>query len=362
MNTNNSQTRKNLWSELELEGLVSGEVPQPLEVESPWYVRLLIGFSGWLAAIFLLGFLAVGFEFIYRHAAAAIILGGLMLVLAYMMLLKKSENDFTNQFALAVSFAGQFLIMFGLFSDGQLFTKSISWISLAAIQVALAVVMPNSVHRVWSAFAAAIALSFTFIIWQINYIQTALIMLAVALIWLNEFKWIEYQEKLKPIGYGLTLALIYLTSMGFYHFRVFRMSSLFKENMIQPWLGEILMGLVLLYVVWQLLQRQRIRIPGKMSGLSLIATVCLVVLSLKAYGLIVGIFIILLGYANANRILTALGIISLMYYISTYYYLLQYTLLEKSQLLAVLGISLLLAYAFLRFGIFNINKEATDEK
>lgn len=362
MNTNSKQTRKNLWSELELAGLVTGEVPQPQEIESPWYVRLLIGFSGWLAAIFLLAFFAVGFEFIYRHVAAAIILGGLMLVLAYMILLKKPESDFANQFALAVSFAGQFLIMFGLFSDGHFFAKSISWLSLAVIQVALAIVMPNYVHRVWSAFAAAMALSFTFIIWQINYIQTSLIMLAVALIWLNEFKWIKYQEKLKPIGYGLTLALIYLASLGFYRFREFRITSIFKENMIQPWVGEILTGLVLLYVVWQLLQRQRIEIPGRISGLSFIATVCLVVLSFKVYGLIVGIFIILLGYANANRILTALGIISLLYYISAYYYLLQYTLLEKSQLLAALGVSLLLAHAFLRFGIFYIRKETENEK
>ena len=361
MNTNSSQKRKNLWSELETAGLVSGDVPQPQELESPWYVRLLIGFSGWLAAIFLLAFLAVGFEFIYRNSAAAIILGGLMLGLAYMMLLKKSESDFASQFALAVSFAGQALIMFGLFSDGQIFTKSVSWLSLAIIQAALAVVMPNSIHRVWSAFAAAIALSFTFIIWQLNYLQTALIMLAVALIWLNEFKWIKYQEKLKPIGYGLTLALLYLASLGIYRFLEFRTISLFEENMLQPWVAEILTGLVLLYVVWQLLQRQRITIPGNVSIISFIATVILVLLSFKAYGLIVGIFVVLLGFANANRILTGLGFISLMYYISAYYYLLQYTLLEKSQLLAGLGISLLLAYAALRFWLFN-NKEAENEK
>ena len=114
--------------------------------------------------------------------------------------------------------------------------------------------------------------------------------------------------------------------------------------------------MVILYVVWQLLIRQNIKIPGRIANAVLFGTLVLIFASLKVFGLTVGVMIILLGYANGNRILTGLGIASLLYYISAYYYTLQSTLLMKSQLLAVLGILLLIA-SWLIHRVLFVNKE-----
>jgi uncharacterized membrane protein len=51
--------------------------------------------------------------------------------------------------------------------------------------------------------------------------------------------------------------------------------------------------------------------------------------------------IVLLGFANANRVLAGLGIASLLVYVSSYYYLLDVTLLAKSAVLAATGAALL---------------------
>lgn len=347
-----SEKREAVWNELTEKGFVTGDVPVVGDIESPWYVRLLIGFSGWFAALFFLGFLGVGFEFVYKENVAGFIVGGIMIFIAYMLLDKKSDSDFSSQFALAVSFAGQALLVFSL-DLFKWFTAadSFNWILLATIQLILAWFMPNSIHRVWSAFAAIMALTIALTVGHIYFIQTPLIMLAVAVVWLNEFKWIDYQKKLKPIGYGITLALLYQASTGILHI-MFWNAARYKESMVQPWVSELLTGFVVLYVVYELLKRQAINIPSRVANIAFVGALILIIASLKMFGLTIGVMIILLGYANSNRILTGLGILSLLYYMSAYYYTMQTTLLLKSELLAALGIVLLFSSWLIRYVLF----------
>jgi uncharacterized membrane protein len=53
--------------------------------------------------------------------------------------------------------------------------------------------------------------------------------------------------------------------------------------------------------------------------------------------------VLVIGFANGNRVLAGLGIIAMLGYLSHYYYSLQITLLEKSAVLACTGIALLAA-------------------
>ncbi len=347
-----SEKRTLVWNQLREKNFVTGEIPEYEHIESPWYVRLLVGFSGWLAALFMLAFFAVGFEIVYENKILGFVFGSGLIFVAYKMLVKKSISDFSSQFALAISFSGQALLVFSLnlfesFSGGD----AINWLLLAGIQFALAWYMPNSIHRAWSAFAAIIGTNIALAIWHIYFIQTVFIMFVVAIVWLNEFKWIEQHKKIKAMGYGFTLALLYQASWGNTKFLLLSLSG-YKSNMAQPWLRELLAGLVILYVVFELLKRQSIKIPSRVAIISLAGSIILIFASMKMFGITVGVVIILLGYANGNRILTSLGIASLIYYISAYYYSLHITLLDKSQLLAILGILLLLASWLIRRVLF----------
>ena len=316
MNFPVSKKRAGLWNELTENNFVTGDVPAYENIESPWYVRLLIGFSGWISALFMLAFIGTAFEFVINNKSAALTVGSIMIIAAYKLLTTKSDSDFLSQFALAVSFSGQALLIYSLeliqFSsvrDGG------NWLLLAAIQAVLAWFMPNSTHRVRSAFIAIIAINIAFMAWHIYAIQTAFVMAIVAVIWLNEFKWIEYHEKLKPIGYGVTLALLYQVSSGIYHF-IFLSSTRNSGSEMPFWVGDLLSGIVILFVVFELLRRHSILIPGKVANIAFIGAVILILVSLKMFGITAGVMIILLGYANGNRILTGLGIASLIYYIS----------------------------------------------
>ncbi len=61
-----SRTGEDLWGSLLKAGLVEGQPPATDTIESPWYVKAILAFSGWLAAIFLLGFRGCGITIHYR--------------------------------------------------------------------------------------------------------------------------------------------------------------------------------------------------------------------------------------------------------------------------------------------------------
>ena len=117
------------------------------------------------------------------------------------------------------------------------------------------------------------------------------------------------------------------------------------------------MGVVTLYVVWHLLQRYGQSISERLSITALLGTLLLCAVSMEVQGITVGMVIILLGFAGANRVLLGLGIVSLLFYISSYYYLLDATLLDKSQTLLIVGLVLLIV-RWLMLRILPVKKEA----
>jgi hypothetical protein len=224
---------------------------------------------------------------------------------------------------------------------------------VALLETVLAVLMPNFVHRVFSSYVAAIAFSMVLYSLRVPYLFSGVVMFGVAWIWLHEFRFPRFMRLLQAIGYGLALALIQLKGSVLFGYPGIRWHALRGkpvEYWVQPWMGELLAGVVTLYVVWTLLQRQGHRITDRVSLVALLVAILVILASLEAQGITVGIVILLLGFAGANRILMGFGIASLLFYISSYYYLLEKTLLVKSQTLLLIGLVLLLArWMVLRF-------------
>jgi len=57
-----------LWNKLSHAQLIQGEQASEIDLESPWFVKILLGFSGWLAALFLLLFMGLFFSFVFEQA------------------------------------------------------------------------------------------------------------------------------------------------------------------------------------------------------------------------------------------------------------------------------------------------------
>jgi len=336
-----SQTEQ-VWATLLQAGLTEGAAPDTGKLESPWYVKILLAFSGWLAAVFLLGFIGMGLAFVFDSSATAMIIGGLMIGGAF-AILRIPKNEFFEHLALAVSLAGQALVVFAIY-DGLSLDQEIAWLLVALLQLSLAVVMPNFVHRVFSSFVAAMAFTMSLTFWGGYYVVGGIGMFLAALCWLHEFRYPRQMKRIQAIGYGLVLALILLKGTALFGYQT--MEWLFSGNQLGLWagprVGEMLTGVVAIYVVWHLLQRYGQRISERITITALLGAILLCAVSMEVQGITVGMVIMLLGFAGANRVLVGLGILSLLFYISFYYYLLNTTLLAKSQTLLIVGLVLLL--------------------
>jgi len=336
-----SRAAEQLWGTLLRAGLVLGEAPATDRIESPWYVKGILAFSGWLAAMFLLGFVGVGLQFIIESGLASFIAGGVMMGTAYAVL-RIPKNEFVEHLALAMSIAGQALAVWAIFeilgTHGALL-----WALVVLLEVLLAVVMPNDVHRVLSAYAAAISFAMSLASMRQPYMPQGFVMLVAAWIWLNEFRWPRYMRHMRAIGYGLVIALIQLTGMTLFLREDLSWLIAYgpDEALLPPWLGEAGTGAVMLYVVWKLLMRLGMRPADPRALTMLLCTLLFCGVSLEAHGITVGMTIVLLGFAGGNRVLLGLGIAALLFYLSSYYYLLETTLLYKSVTLFTVGAVLL---------------------
>jgi uncharacterized membrane protein len=329
-----------VWATLLEAGLVQGEAPPADTLESPWYVKVLLAFSGWLAALFLLGFVGAGFYFIFESGSASFITGALMIGGAY-AILRMPRNEFLEHLTLAVSLAGQALVVLAIV-DLTESDEASAWFLVALLQVSLAGLMPNYVHRVFSSFIATFAFSMSLSSMGAPYLFSGVTLFLAAWLWLNEFRYPRHIKKIQAIAYGLVLALVPLKGSALFGHVMLDWASDYNKPgiLLQPWIGEVLTSVVTLYVVWQLLRRHAQAISTRYAIMSLLGTLLICAASVEAPGITVGMVILLLGFAGANRVLLGLGIVSLLFYVSSYYYLLDTTLLAKSQALLIVGLAL----------------------
>lgn len=346
-----------IWTTLYRAGVVQGAAPETGKLESPWYVKVLLASSGWLGALFLLGFIGMGFFPVLKNSTAAFITGGMMIGGTF-AILRIQKNEFVEHLALAVCLAGQALVVYAIFEFSNR-NEKFTWLLVALLQIILAVVMPNFVLRVFSSFVAAFAFSMALTFKGWPYVVSGIVMFLAAWCLLNEFRYPQHMRKMRAFGYGLVLALIQLKGTALFGYRT--MDGLFGRNqpdlLAKPWIGEVLTGAVTLYIVWQILQRYGQAISDRLSISALMGTLLLCVVSIEVQGITVGMVIMLLGFVGANRVLLGLGIVSLLLYISSYYYLLDATLLAKSQTLFSVGLVLLIV-RWLMPRILSIKKEA----
>jgi len=342
--------RQELWARLRAAGLVEGEPPAVAASRSPWFVRVMLGMAGWIGAMFLLGFVGVGFVMVIESATASFLLGAAVCAGAAFLFRAAPENDFMSQFGLAVSLAGQVLMGYALV---RWFGHSFSAAALAIClqQALLFVLVPNFVHRVWTSWTGAYAAVYALGNAGLHAFAPAAVTLGFLWPWLAEFDHPRRGELLRAAGYGLALAAVQTAvmhgSLWLVWLRDHGAHALLGGE-LGLWIGNLASGLVLVWAVLRLLKREGVGLDTGHGRIALAGALLLALISLKAPGVGPAAAILVTGFANGNRVLAGLGILALLGYLSHYYYALHATLLAKSALLAGAGLVLLAARFALR--------------
>ncbi|MGH7909721.1 MAG: DUF4401 domain-containing protein, partial [Thermodesulfobacteriota bacterium] len=346
-----------LWETLCAAGVASGQAPADTGPHSPWYVRAMLGVAGWIAAAFLFGFVGQALPWVVDSKVAALAVGALMIAAAYALFRVEVGRDFLGQFALAMSLAGQALAAVGVFGVFQ--REALAWAAIGAGEALLAVLLPSFVHRVWSSYATAMCVALALAEGGAAVLAAGAVGAGAAWLWSRELEWAARSSMVRPIAYGLALGLIQI--QGDALFTQGLLGTLAEDRdqaaWAQPWVGEILTGLVLVGAVVHLVAGDS-RLARRDAMIALAAAVGFALLSLRAPGIATGVMLVALGFAGGNRVLTGLGIAALLFYLGAYYYTLQATLLAKSAVLAATGAALLAARWALPRWLFRRREDA----
>lgn len=338
-----AETRGALWRQLSDAGLVQGDMPEQTAPASPWFVRAMLGVAGWIGALFLLGFVGAGLAFVFDSGSSALVVGVLCCSASYAIFAKGGRNELASQFGLAVSLAGQVMVIFGLHEVGDFaFDSPVFFLLVAAFEGLLAYLLNGFVHRVWSSFAMAIAFAFAVNRMGLYGLGTALVGASMATVWLNQTAWAARGTLWRAIGWGLAFAFIQpMTAFGDLQLWSSSTNAPAIDLFWLYWIKSLLIIGVLLYVVYRLLGRYGIS-PADRAGWSSLAAAAIVgAATLRAPGITSSLLIALLGFGVMSRSLLGVGIVALLAYLSHFYYSLQATLLVKSIALVGTGVVLI---------------------
>jgi uncharacterized membrane protein len=349
-----NQSRKKVWEILSKEKLVEGDIINS-EPESPWYIKILLSISGWFGAFFLLLFVGGFFGLIFSRRVEDIYLllmfmGGGLIYFAYSSF-KEKQSEFLEHFMLALSITGQVMVIASLsFMINDIFNRDIMLL-IAIFQAFLMWRIPNYIHQMMSSFFMASSLSYFFYAIGEPFIPTMILTFVVAWLWMNEFSFAE-RKKVEAIAYGQTVALLSVkySTYGFWAYS--KTPPIFNSG----WF-EFVSILTLVYIIWMILKESK-QYYSKNTVLLLVGAVALLgLLSFQVSGLVLGVVLLLVGFAHSHNLLIGLGVFSSLSFLSYYYYYLGDTLMDKAGVLALMGVAILVSRWVVNIVL---KKEASD--
>ncbi len=330
-----------LWTRLREAGLVQGEPPAE-EAQAPWFVRLMLGIAGWIGALFLFAFFGMALQEMLRSAGARMFLGALLCGLVAVVFRAARPGELVAQFGLALSLAGQALLATGI-AESMRSSAAGAAAAVAVQQAILFFAVPGIVHRVWCAASAGTALAFALGQWGFAGYAMPLLSAAFAVASLREMASGRQLQLLRAAAYGLGIAACLAVPMQGRGLDLLWARGTPAASDGQWGASALFAGVVVLAGAAALLRREGVPLASRLGLLAMTGALIIAAAAAKAPGIAPASALVVLGYANGNRVLGGLGIAALVGYLSYYYYSLQATLLEKSMLLAVAGLALLVA-------------------
>jgi hypothetical protein len=305
----------------------------------------MLGVAGWIGALFILGFIAAGFEMVMRNAGSALIAGIICCCGTFAIFRMASKGDFAGQFGLATGLAGQVLFAVAIFQHFQV-EKTTAYVLFFCVEVALTLLMPNFMHRIFTTLGAVGAASIGLAQSGMPGLALPLTAAGCALVWRGEKRLVGRAALWQPVGYGLAIGVLLTATTSIFRTELFSLFRLNGSGWLQTYsqeVGTALVAVVFLAVTLQLLRELAIDSSSMKGAMILFCAVLAMAVSFPAHGLAAALLILIIGFAGGNRVLLGLGILALTSFLSHYYYQMRETLLVKSMILAATGSFLLLA-------------------
>lgn len=316
------------------------------EPTPPWYVKAFVGVSAWLAAFFIILFLSLAGWI--DGGGPMMLIGGLFCAAALALKWATQRSIFGGQLAFAVSLAGQGLLIAGTGAWTE--STTIAALAALALEAALFIAYPDTMHRLISVAAMGAALVVLLLEHELPggiHLLIALFAAAAILLWRY-----EVQLRGSPTLAGYWAAAAYGTLLVLAALCVLPLVGFLDTT--NWWLGSASLGLGLLYLWHQILGELEIPRPSAPALWLLVGVGLLLAPTYQTPGILAALVGLLLAFWRSNNLQMGLSSAFLLFFIGAYYYNLDFTLLEKSYILMGTGVALLLV----RLGMMRfVNRE-----
>lgn len=326
---------------------------------TPWFIHLFFGFSGLVSSLFLVGFLTLLLTQIgiFEHAGLQLIIGIVLSAVAFIAFTNKKtrHNTFWQSAAFALSAAGQLYIAFAIFSS-EIERPIDTWL-LLLFQILMTIIMPNFIYRLLSSMAALGSMVYLLNFYQLPELSLGLLALITIVANVQRYSLVTHlPEQWQSAAFDISKALSYASAIILLAISVCLISAEDGRNFIHNGqafsynyiLAQGLLILASLYATYLILKRYRIAPLTKPSLIIMSIVIILGILSVYVSGLLATNLVIIIAFANSQRVLLGLGIVSLVGYIFWYYYQLDTSLLIKSGSMLIIGLVILLLRELLK--------------
>lgn len=336
------------------------------EAHTPWFITVFFGFTGILASVFFVGFLTLVLveADIFEHISLQLMIGAILSATGWFLFKNEHtrRSTFWNSLAFTMSAAGQLYVAFSIFGS-ELKTPLDTWLWLL-FQVLMTMVMPNMVYRLLSTIIALACAIYLFNYYQIPEISLGFLALIMTMANVQRYGVIQrlpatWHLSALNLSQALTSAsavLLVIVSLYIVKFEYSRdfVSYVFIYDYI---LAQSLLTFVSLYAAFLILKRYPVKLLSAVGLIIVFAIAAMGIMSIYISGLLVTSLIIVIAFANSQRILLGFSIFALVSYVFWYYYQLDTSLLIKSLSMLIIGIGLLLM-RWLLIKRYFINDEA----
>ncbi|WP_230655628.1 DUF4401 domain-containing protein [Psychrobacter sp. I-STPA10] len=347
----NSKLSSSNRSNTQQPNTIQPQTTDSINSDTPWYISSLMALSGLISGIFLISIFSILFGGIFNSVAMlssfALIMSGIgfgLFWLANTRLQAHSAHIFIQSLGFAIAMAGQIYSCLAVAESS--FTKPQMALILLLIQSLLTLIMPNFLYRLISSLVGLGCVLFLLDYYQATQLSLALLALFCGVLSLQSDEFIGYlsikyqdyaQRIIQPLTYACSLIL--LTFSAF--FIVQDHSHYADYPLTHNLLRQGLLIIASLYATWLILRRYGIALRSQTTLLISAAVIIVGLLSLYVSGLLATSLVMVIAFANRQRVLLGLAIFALTSYIFWYYYQMDTTLLIKSASMFSVGIALL---------------------
>lgn len=333
-----------VWDRLAAAGIVRDARPDAGEPPLPWYLRALAAAAAWIAAVCVLSSTSLLFLHLFESTAGTLVVGAALTAAGAAVLMRARERVFIAQFGLAIAFAGEAALAYGIHHGAEPHT-ALAWMLVAVVGLVLLVAIADRTHR--SLAALAIALCAFLALerigpWSLMPPLTTIAFVASAF---AAERGAGADALWRPASAGFGVALLAFAPLA----TIVAATARWRDAPPDMTHGAtaILMAIAFVAVVAILCRRLALA-DRRLTIVALLGAVAIAALAYPVSGLLAALVVMLVAFATGRAALTSLGIVCGIAMLGYYYASLEATLLAKSASLLAIGIVLMAVGTALR--------------